>query len=51
MFLQGQQVLKDGIGRGSEIEEDIDPGHARSFLQDPNALYTLKSDILQPVLR
>lgn len=50
-LLQGQQVVKDGVGRGSEVEEDIDPKQARKFLQDPSALYTLESDILQPVLR
>lgn len=50
-LMQGQQVLKDGVGRGSEVEETIDPKEARTFLMDPGALFALKSDILQPVLR
>jgi hypothetical protein len=49
--VQGQQVVKDGIGRGSEVEEDIDPISARKFLQDPQSLYNLPSDILQPILK
>merc|ERR1712130_234608 len=31
--------------------EDIDPINARKFLQDPQSLYSLPSDILQPVLK
>lgn len=49
--VQGQQVLKDGIGRGTEVEEDIDPKEARKYLMDPGSLYSLESDVLQPILR
>ena len=49
--LQGQQIVKDGVGRGSEVEEDIDPINARKFLMDPQQLYSLPSDILQPILK
>lgn len=51
MIVQGQQVVKEGVGRGSEVEEDIDPIHARKFLQDPQSLYNLPSDLLQPTLK
>jgi len=51
MLLQGQQIVKDGIGRGSEVEEEIDPINARKFLQDPQSLYDLPSEILQPILK
>lgn len=49
--MQGQQVLKDGIGRGSEVEEDIDPKLARTFLSDPDRILDLDSQILQPLLK
>lgn len=51
LTIKGQQIVKDGIGRGSEVEEDIDPTKARKFLQDPQSLYNLPSDILQPILK
>ena len=44
-------MLEEGIGRGSEVEEDIDPVYARSFVENPQKLYTLQSDMLQAVLR
>ena len=44
-------MLKDGIGRGTEVEEDIDPLLARSFMMDPNKLLELDSQILQPILK
>ena len=33
LYLQGKQVLKDGIGRAPEEEEPVDPALARQFLQ------------------
>lgn len=35
---KGKQVLKDGIGRAPEEEEEIDVQIARSFVQDPDAM-------------
>lgn len=36
--LKGKQVLENGIGRASEVEEDVDPGAAKGFLADPTAM-------------
>jgi hypothetical protein len=37
--LQGKQILSDGIGRASEVEEDVsDVGTARTWLQQPGAM-------------
>ena len=36
--LQGGQVITDGVGRGSEVEDDVDPVAAREFLSDPDKL-------------
>ena len=49
--VQGQQVLKEGIGRGSEVEEDVDPLYARTFMEHPENLLHLQSEILQNILR
>ena len=35
---QGGQVITDGVGRGSEVEDDVDPVAARDFLSDPDKL-------------
>jgi hypothetical protein len=46
-LLQGEQVLVDGIGRASEVEEVLpDPAAARRFLQQPSELLALRSDIM-----
>ena len=35
---QGGQVIKDGVGRGSEMEDDVDPKAAREYLSSPDKL-------------
>jgi hypothetical protein len=36
---QGKQVLEKGIGRASEVEEDVsDPAAARGWLQHPSRM-------------
>lgn len=45
--LQGEQVLKDGIGRAPEVEEAVDPVAARQYLQEPAALLQHPSEIIQ----
>ena len=35
---QGGQVIKDGVGRGSEVEDDVDPKAAREYLSSPDKL-------------
>ena len=49
--VQGQQVLTDGIGRGTEEEEDLDPKAARQFLTEPSRLLQLESPLVQKVRR
>ena len=49
--VQGQQVLTDGIGRGTEEEEDLDPKAARQFLTEPSRLLELESPLVQKVRR
>ena len=48
---QGQQVLSDGIGRGTEEEEDLDPVAAREYLTAPSRLLQLDSHLVQKVCR
>ncbi|KXZ52430.1 hypothetical protein GPECTOR_9g474 [Gonium pectorale] len=36
--IKGEQVLKDGIGRASEVEEHVDPGAAATYLVAPDAM-------------
>lgn len=45
--LKGRQVLKDGVGRASEEEEDVDPILARSFISDPSMLLHLDSALMK----
>ena len=49
--VQGQQVLTDGIGRGTEEEEDLNPKAARQFLTEPSRLLELESPLVQKVRR
>ncbi len=47
LTLKGEQVLVDGIGRASEVEEPVvDPVAARSLLLEPSRLLDLNSDIM-----
>jgi hypothetical protein len=45
--LQGEQILKDGIGTASEVECDASPAQARAWLQDPAALLQHPSELIQ----
>jgi hypothetical protein len=45
--VQGKQILQDGIGRASEVEEPVDPGASRAFLQQPSGLLDLPLDMVQ----
>ncbi len=38
---QGGQVITDGVGRGSEVEDDVEPVAARDFLTDPTKLLSV----------
>ena len=44
-------MLTDGIGRGTEEEEDLDPKAARQFLTEPARLLELASPLVQKVRR
>jgi hypothetical protein len=39
--LQGGQIITDGVGRGAEVEDDVDPKAARGFLTNPSELLQL----------
>jgi uncharacterized protein YjbK len=43
---KGKQVLKDGVGRAAEEEEDVDPEKARAFLKDPESLLSHDSSLI-----
>lgn len=34
-------MITDGVGRGSEVEDDVDPVAARDFLTDPTKLLSM----------
>ena len=36
--MQGEQILKEGIGSASEVEHETEPKAARRFLTQPNEL-------------
>ena len=48
---QGRQELREGVGRGTEEEEDLDPIAARQFLSQPSKLLELDSPLVQKVRR
>ena len=48
---QGQQKLVDGIGRGTELETDIDPVKARDLLTSPDELLHMRIDFVDEVCR
>jgi thymidine phosphorylase len=50
-FLQGKQVLSAGIGRASEVEEEVDPIKARQYLQEPSSLLQLPSTLIQDMTK
>lgn len=51
LSIQGEQILKDGIGRAAETEESLDPAAARRFLAEPAALLAHNSDIVRSLAR
>ena len=51
VWLQGKQILQDGIGRATEIEEELDAADARRFLQQPSELLKLPSELMQNLAR
>ena len=44
--MQGKQELVGGVGRGSELETEIDPINARQLLDQPNKLLNLHVDFV-----
>jgi uncharacterized protein YjbK len=53
LTLKGEQILRDGVGTASEVEESVaDAAGARRFLDDPSALLSeLDSPLLQRAAR
>jgi uncharacterized protein YjbK len=50
--LKGRQSMVGGVGTATEVEEDVDPKEARTWLQEPNKLLQLQhSDIMESVRR
>eukprot|EP00775_Hariotina_reticulata_P007407 gene7407-7616_t len=49
--LKGKQVLAAGIGRASEVEEEVDPIQARKYLQEPSSMLLLPSTLIQDMTR
>lgn len=45
--MQGRIKLEGGIGRATEVEEDVDPLLARTFLAEPNGLLDLDCQVVQ----
>lgn len=51
LLMQGKQILQDGIGRASEVEEDVgDAAAARAWLSAPDAMLAA-SPLLQSLNR
>ena len=49
--VKGKQVLKDGIGRAPEEEEEVDPVLAREFIKDSDALLAYSDSKLMQKLK
>ncbi len=47
--MQGKQILQDGIGTASEVEEEVPAGPARVYLDDSSALLTQGPELVQTV--
>jgi type IV secretory pathway TrbF-like protein len=43
--------LVGGVGRATEVEEDIDPAVARAALEEPDKLLTAGSALIDDLLR
>jgi len=46
LTLKGKMKIVDGVGRATEVEEDVDPVAARAFLDDPALLAKLDSALM-----
>lgn len=51
LTVKGKQVLKDGIGRAPEEEEEVDPKIAREFVKDSNVLLAYDGSKLMQKLK
>lgn len=40
-------MITEGVGRGSEVEDDVDPVAAREFLTDPSKLLSVDLPFVQ----
>lgn len=49
--IKGRQALVGGVGRATEVEEDIDVVLAREALRDPSKLLTTGSDMINDLLK
>ena len=47
--VQARQALQGGVGRAEEMEEDVDPQEARSFLGQPDKLLNLDSPLMKKI--
>lgn len=46
LTLKGKQLLVDGIGRATEVENDVDPAAARRFLEHPDDILAHACDLV-----
>lgn len=51
LTLKGEQILRDGIGRASEVETAVDPVAARAYLREPSSLLQLQDELIQGLAR
>lgn len=49
--MQGGQVITEGVGRGSEVEDDVDPVAAREYLTNPTKLLSVDLPFIQELRR
>ncbi|GMH33594.1 hypothetical protein BSKO_01428 [Bryopsis sp. KO-2023] len=49
LTLKGKAIVKDGIGKASEVEEDVDPKVARTFVEQPDELLAYESNIMKDI--
>lgn len=49
--LQGRQSMQNGVGVATELEEDVDPIEARTFLEHPDKLLQLQNSAIMESVR
>lgn len=49
--LQGRQSMQNGVGIATELEEDVDPIEARTFLEHPDKLLQLQNSAIMESVR